>query len=77
MPKLPRITGREAIRAFKKSGFKEDRTTGSHCVLKKDGYPLNLTIPVHSGKTIGAGLLKSLIEAADLTVEQFIEFLNS
>jgi predicted RNA binding protein YcfA (HicA-like mRNA interferase family) len=34
-----------------------------------------LSIPLHAGKTLGAGLLKSLIEASGLTVEKFIELL--
>jgi len=76
MPKLPRITGGEAVRAFKRAGFEEDRTNGSHTILKKTGHLYHLSIPVHAGKTIGKGLLKAQIEAAGLTVEQFIDLLK-
>ena len=75
MAKLPRITGREAISAFLKAGFHVDRCAGSHHILKREGHPRHLSIPVHAGKSIGAGLLKSLIDAAGLSVEQFIELL--
>ena len=71
MSKVPRVTGQEAVRAFKRAGFHEDRTTGSHCILKKAGHPYVLSIPMHKGKTLGVGLLKSQIEAAGLTVEEF------
>ncbi len=75
MPKVPRISGRDAIRAFSKSGFREVRTNGSHHILKKVGHAYLLSVPVHKGKTIGAGLLKSQIDAAGLTVEEFIQLL--
>jgi predicted RNA binding protein YcfA (HicA-like mRNA interferase family) len=75
MPKLPRISGTDAILAFGKAGFREVRTTGSHHILKKDGHKYLLSIPVHRGKTVGTGLLKSQIEATGLTLETFLELL--
>ena len=77
MPKLPRISGKEAKKAFGKAGFLEDRMKGAHCILKKPGHRFLLSIPMHDGKTLGIGLLKSQIEAAELTIEQFIDFLQS
>ncbi len=75
MPKLPRITGAVAKRAFEKAGFAMVRMKGSHAILKKAGHPLVLSIPLHAGKTMGAGLLKSQIDAAGMTVEEFVELL--
>ena len=75
MPKIPRISAQEAIRAFTKSGYRQVRTNGSHCILKKDGHPYLLSIPLHGRKAIGLGLLKSQIEAAGLTLEEFIDLL--
>ena len=74
MPKIPRITGTDAVKAFKRAGFDVVRITKHH-ILAKDGHELHLSIPVHKGKTIGVGLLKSQIEAAGLTLEQFIDLL--
>ena len=34
MPKLPRISSREAIRALEKLGFEQVRQTGSHVILQ-------------------------------------------
>ncbi len=76
MPSIPRITGADAKRAFQRAGFHQDRMSGSHCIMKKDGHLYHLSIPMHQGKTLGVGLLKSLIEAAGLTVEQFLEHLK-
>lgn len=36
MPKLPRISSREAIRALERLGFEQVRQTGSHVVMKKE-----------------------------------------
>jgi predicted RNA binding protein YcfA (HicA-like mRNA interferase family) len=35
MPRLPRISGNEAVRALERLGFIQARQTGSHIVLKK------------------------------------------
>lgn len=75
MPKVPRVSGLDAIKAFKKVGFELSRTHGSHHILARDGHQYNLSIPVHAGKTVGCGLLRSQIKAAGLTVEEFIALL--
>jgi len=70
------VTGKEAVRAFERAGFVFNRQSGSHVILKKDGHRYHLSVPVHAGKTLGTGLLNSLIEAAGLTPEQFAELLK-
>ncbi|WP_219724606.1 type II toxin-antitoxin system HicA family toxin [Fischerella thermalis] len=35
MPKLPRISSKEAIRVLERLGFEQVRQTGSHVVMKK------------------------------------------
>jgi predicted RNA binding protein YcfA (HicA-like mRNA interferase family) len=75
MPKIPRITGEAAVKAFKKLGYELDHITGSHHILKRNGVDGHLSIPCHKGQTVGIGLLKSQILAAGITVERFIELL--
>jgi len=75
MPKIPRITGKQAVAAFCKAGFRLARIKGSHHILKHETIPYRLSVPVHRGQTVGTGLLKDQIEKAGLTVEQFIELL--
>ena len=36
MPKLRRVSGREAVRALEKLGFQQVRQRGSHVILKKN-----------------------------------------
>ena len=75
MSNVPRISGEEAIKAFGCVGFRVARINGSHHILKREGTPALLSIPVHRGKTIGIGLLRSQIDAAKMTVKEFKELL--
>lgn len=75
MSKVPRVTGAQAKRAFERAGFAEIRKSGSHCILKKTGHAYHLSIPMHGKRPLGVGLLKSLIDAAGLTVEEFTDLL--
>ena len=55
MSKLPRVTGKQVIKALEKIDFKIIRQKGSHIRLKhQDGR--TVTVPVYSGKVIGKGL---------------------
>jgi predicted RNA binding protein YcfA (HicA-like mRNA interferase family) len=69
MPKLPIISGIEAIKAFSKAGWVPHRQVCSHVVLRKEGSKVTLSIPKH--KELKPGLLRHLIKAAGLTVEEF------
>jgi len=73
MPKLPRVSGREAVRAFQKVGWDVARQRGSHVVLTKSGAIYTLSVPLHP--VLGPGLLRDLLRKADLTVEEFIDLL--
>ena len=75
MPKPPRITGEQAVTAFERAGFCVIRISGSHHIMKKDGHPKRLSIPVHKGRNIGTGLLSSQIDAAGMTREEFYALL--
>lgn len=76
MPKLPTVSGSEAIGAFCKAGFVVDRTESSHSVLKKPGHRFNLSVPVHGKKSLGPGLLRRLIRDAGIDVPTFIKNLE-
>ena len=55
MPKLPRVSGAEAIRTLESLGFIQIRQRGSHVVLKRMG-PQKVTgcvVPLHSELAIG------------------------
>ncbi len=76
MPNLPRVTGKQAIRAFEKAGFSVVRIKGSHHIMTKPGHRYTLSIPVHGQEFVGTGLLRSQIKAAGLTEAEFIDLLS-
>lgn len=74
MTRLPRLKGRELVRALERAGFTVDRTRGSHLFLKHaDGRAT--TVPIHSGETIGPGLLRAVLRDVELSVDELANFL--
>jgi len=75
MPKLPSISGNEAIKCFEKLGYEIVRQRGSHTRLhhKSDSSKKPLTIPRH--KVIGKGLLRKLIRDAEISIDKLLELL--
>jgi predicted RNA binding protein YcfA (HicA-like mRNA interferase family) len=75
-PKLPVISGRQAVKAFERIGYRIVRQRGSHIRLRDDTNPdhLPLTIPDH--RILKPGLLRQLLRDAGLTVEEFLDLLK-
>ncbi|MGA2091944.1 MAG: type II toxin-antitoxin system HicA family toxin [Sedimentisphaerales bacterium] len=75
MPKLPVISGSQAIKCFEKIGYQVVRQRGSHVRMhhKSDNTKQPLTIPNH--KTLGKGLLRKLLRDSQLTIEEFLKLL--
>lgn len=76
MSKLPRVSAQVAMRAFAKAGFELTRSSGSHHHMTKLGHGMILTIPVHAGRDLKPGTLRTLIRKAGLNVDQFVELVN-
>ncbi|MBL1210809.1 type II toxin-antitoxin system HicA family toxin [Geminocystis sp. GBBB08] len=45
MGKIPQISGDDAVKIFKKLGWKLSRQKGSHMIMTKDGSIYTLSIP--------------------------------
>lgn len=74
MTRLPRVAGKEVVRALQSAGFVVDRTRGSHVFLKHpDGRAT--AVPVHSGETLGPGLLRAILRDTELSTDELIELL--
>ncbi len=71
MGRLPRLSGREVVRAFESLGWEKARQSGSHIILVREGHQATLSVPDH--KEVAAGTLRSLARSAGLTVEVFAE----
>ena len=73
--KLPRVPGREVVRALERTGFVVDRQRGSHIVLIHPQNRRRVTVPVHAGRIVKPGTLTGILDDAGLSVEEFIALL--
>jgi predicted RNA binding protein YcfA (HicA-like mRNA interferase family) len=73
MPRIPRISGKEAIRVMEKLGFVQTRQRGSHVVLKKTTLEgeVGCAIPLH--KELAIGTLRGILKQAKISIEDFVE----
>ena len=68
--KLPVVSGRQAVKAFRRIDYEVDRRVGSHIILRQSRAPYRrLTVPDHH--EIAKGTLRTLIREAGLTVAEF------
>ncbi|PIU45874.1 MAG: hypothetical protein COS95_01540 [Ignavibacteriales bacterium CG07_land_8_20_14_0_80_59_12] len=73
MSSLPKISGRECVKALSRAGFSLRRQHGSHMILRRDEPFTQLVVPDH--KELDRGTLRAIIRQASLTVDQFINLL--
>lgn len=77
-PRLPRVTGKQLIKALEKADFSCKRIEGSHHIMQKS-FPeetVTIPVPVHSGKIIKLGLLNHILRKARLSVEDLLKLLH-
>ncbi|MGN6369651.1 MAG: type II toxin-antitoxin system HicA family toxin [Phycisphaerae bacterium] len=74
MPKLPRIKGKELVKALGRAGFVVIRIKGSHHFLRH-GDGRCTVVPVHAGETIGPGLLGKILDDCEMSVEALQDLL--
>jgi predicted RNA binding protein YcfA (HicA-like mRNA interferase family) len=71
---LPRVSGRDVVKALLKVGYENDRQRGSHIILRQSTYPhRRIIVPDH--KEIAKGTLRSIIRETGLTVGEFKDLL--
>ena len=71
MSKLPRVSGRECVRALAKAGFSLVRQHGSHMILRRTDPFTQVVVPDH--RELDRGTLRAIIRQAGLSVEQFAD----
>ncbi len=70
MSVLPRVSGREVVKALMRVGYAQDRQRGSHIILRQIASPhRRLVVPDHS--VVAKGTLRAIIRQAGLTVDEF------
>jgi predicted RNA binding protein YcfA (HicA-like mRNA interferase family) len=71
MAKVPSLSGEKVVAQLKKHGFRVDRVNGSHHIMKNaDGR--GTTVPVHGGRDVAKGTLRSILSDVDLTPEELL-----
>ena len=74
MSKPPILKAQEVIKIAEKLGFVNTRRKGSHFFFRHpDGR--TTVIPVHSGRTIGLGLMRSILSDIKMSIEEFKKIL--
>jgi len=74
--KLPTLNGKRVVRALGRAGFVVDRVVGSHYLMAfPNDATRTVTVPVHSGRDLKPGTLRSIIRQAGFSVEEFKELL--
>lgn len=73
MSRMPQVTARDLIAFLKQHGFIEYRQSGSHLTLWNEKQNNSVTVPVHTGCTIGRGLAVRILKDAGLTVDDFLK----
>lgn len=79
MSKLPRVSATKTIKALEKLGFVQIRQKGSHVIMKKqlkddNNTQIGCVVPLHN-KTLAVGTLKSILNQANVSVDEFIQVL--
>jgi predicted RNA binding protein YcfA (HicA-like mRNA interferase family) len=72
MPKLPRLSGAETVRALERLGFVQVRQRGSHVVLKRVrlGEASGCVVPLHS--ELAVGTFRGILKQAGIKLADFI-----
>jgi predicted RNA binding protein YcfA (HicA-like mRNA interferase family) len=71
MPKLPRVSGAEVVRALERLGFAVARQRGSHIVLRRGST--GCVVPNH--RELKTGTLAGVLKQAGVSAEDFMKVL--
>jgi predicted RNA binding protein YcfA (HicA-like mRNA interferase family) len=73
MSKLPRVSGRECVKALQKIGFFQKHQVGSHIVMRRNDPFAQTVVPDH--RELDRGTLRAIIRQSGLSVEEFVKLL--
>lgn len=73
MTRLPRLSGRECVKALERAGFRQKRQHGSHIILRRDEPFSQLVVPDH--KELDSGTLRAILRQAGIGLADFLSLL--
>ena len=68
MPKLPRLTAREAEKLLLDAGFIQIRSKGSHRIYFRE--EVRVVIPFHPGKVLHPKIVKQVLQTIDISEDE-------
>ena len=74
--KLPLVDAKTLIKILVRNGYTKVRQKGSHIQFKKESGVV-ITVPLHSGRDIGRGLLRKILRDMELSKEEFLALLET
>lgn len=75
MSRLPALKSKDVLRVLERAGFVVHHVSGSNYILKHpERAGLRVTLPWHN-KDLKRGTLRSVIEQAGYTIDQFVDLL--
>ena len=71
MPELRKVSGREAVKALERLGFRQTRQRGSHVVMVRETLQgrAGCVVPMH--REIKIGTLRGILRLAGVDVAEF------
>ena len=72
MPKLPRVSAQQALRARERPDFLKVRQSGSHVVMKRESK--GCVVPMHA--EVKVGTLAGVLRQAEVSPDEFIDALR-
>ena len=69
MPKLPRISGRECVKALEKLGFVQVRQRGSHVIMRSGER--GCSVPMH--RSLKVGTLRGVLKQSEVDSDEFLK----
>jgi len=73
MPRLPVVSGADAVRVLERLGFAVARQRGSHIVMRRGS--IGCVVPNH--RELKVGTLTGLLKQAGVSPDEFIEALHA
>lgn len=73
MSGLPRISGRDEVKALNELGFRVVRQHGSHIILRRNSPFSQTTVPDH--KELDRGTIRAIIRQCGISTEEFKKLL--
>lgn len=73
MPKITPVSWKVLVRIFEADGFVQERTTGSHIILAKEGVIRPVVIPKYD--ELGLDIIQSNMRTAGMSRERYFELL--